>query len=833
MRYSLAVLIVLCLLAVNTPLFAQDVEQSAAEALDKILKDKDHAPRAEIDFLRKYPYTRAAHWLQILRSDRKWETLLVVKRKEWDKFPVYASLRWLHFHQDRPEGRWDTDGFSKNCKGSCGGESECCFFDVGASSLALLTFLGNGDTHRVGKFKKTVRRGFRFLLKYQQPDGKLLGKVEEYFLVQHALATASLVKAYAATRDGRLEQMAQKAVAAILSLRNPDGGWGDKESEIFATAAALMALDEARIAGFKEVRDFDWKGALEFARSQKKPDELLRITKEEIAVIKNCPKCGKDVLPDSGFCRHCGKKIRYTCLKCGKAAVPGSKFCRGCGRELFVHKKLSLASARAARLYCLLIAGESADLQAVRDELDALFASVKKCVEQKKPDHLLYFLGAQAAALAGPEAENKLWTIMEDAIEKSQCVGGCPDGSWDPNSHIGRIGGRIVSTCLMELALQKYEESKLISETPVSKEKEKFRKVREAIKKEVLKESPEITKLIKELADDEWRIRKKAAARLGKLGPEALPQLCRVYLETEDAQVKNSIGKYINNSRSYVFKKTLEKEKDHLENILKGEFFGDNRFPADQRVLIKLYLANIGISQAQEDLDYVLGKPVSQVCDVEEKKQITRACYLLYYYPDASVRLKVRVCLEDDIPKDLLEELVKGLSRVAADDRLDMVKKLANYLPNGSMPYLAGALDDKDPDVVKLALELLEKYDGPEANGLLVQMLAREGYGEYAAARLSNTLEGYSVPALLHAAACGDKETRPIAIKTLCSFDSNDAFNILVDYLDNPDENLKKAAREALAEIAGKDLGADGDAWIKWKNKKKETKVKGQRSKVE
>ncbi|HET6204975.1 MAG TPA: hypothetical protein VFI25_19460, partial [Planctomycetota bacterium] len=58
---------------------------------------------------------------------------------------LHGALEWLKKHQD-PEGRWDSDGFSKNCKGTvCDGPGEG-LHDIGVTGLALLAFLGDGNT---------------------------------------------------------------------------------------------------------------------------------------------------------------------------------------------------------------------------------------------------------------------------------------------------------------------------------------------------------------------------------------------------------------------------------------------------------------------------------------------------------------------------------------------------------------------------------------------------------------------------------------------------------------------------------------------------------------
>ena len=58
--------------------------------------------------------------------------------------PLRRALEWLAIHQD-VDGRWDADGFVKNCPpGACGRPGQPRN-DVGVTGLALLALLGDGN----------------------------------------------------------------------------------------------------------------------------------------------------------------------------------------------------------------------------------------------------------------------------------------------------------------------------------------------------------------------------------------------------------------------------------------------------------------------------------------------------------------------------------------------------------------------------------------------------------------------------------------------------------------------------------------------------------------
>ncbi len=168
---------------------------------------------------------------------------------------LLAALGWLARHQDK-DGRWDIDGFKKNCTNQkCGGEAKAETFDVGTSALALLAFMRAGQTHRSGEFKKTVRKGLRFLMREQDASGRFGPCEGESWFYNHVIASQAVFRAYAMTKDLKLKGPAEKALKYILDARNPGYGWkyepcGGK-NDTSVTTWAVLALKAAENAGFK------------------------------------------------------------------------------------------------------------------------------------------------------------------------------------------------------------------------------------------------------------------------------------------------------------------------------------------------------------------------------------------------------------------------------------------------------------------------------------------------------------------------------------------------------------------------------------------------------
>jgi hypothetical protein len=104
---------------------------------------------------------------------------------------VAQGLYWLSKHQ-ADDGHWSLDRFHHhgNCDGRCGGQGDGQS-DVGATALALLPFLGAGQTHTRGIYKTTVERGLTWLLLEQKSDGDLRGEGQGR-MYAHGIATIAL-----------------------------------------------------------------------------------------------------------------------------------------------------------------------------------------------------------------------------------------------------------------------------------------------------------------------------------------------------------------------------------------------------------------------------------------------------------------------------------------------------------------------------------------------------------------------------------------------------------------------------------------------------------------
>ena len=94
-----------------------------------------------------------------------------------------------------------------------------------ATGLALLPFLGAGQTHKKGEYQKVVQAGLYFLgNRMDRKTGSL--HEAEGTMYSHGIASITLCEAYAMTHDKSLFEPAQMAINFICYAQDPiGGGW--------------------------------------------------------------------------------------------------------------------------------------------------------------------------------------------------------------------------------------------------------------------------------------------------------------------------------------------------------------------------------------------------------------------------------------------------------------------------------------------------------------------------------------------------------------------------------------------------------------------------------
>jgi len=146
---------------------------------------------------------------------------------------------------------------------------------TGATAMALLPFLGAGQTHQQGQYKQNVERGLYFLtsqMKIRNEAGMQAGDLAQGrgSMYSHGLAAITLCEAYAMTHDRKLMTPAQASLNHIIYAQDPiGGGWRYNPRTPGDTSVVgwqLMALKSGHMA-YLAVPPATIQGAIKFLDS--------------------------------------------------------------------------------------------------------------------------------------------------------------------------------------------------------------------------------------------------------------------------------------------------------------------------------------------------------------------------------------------------------------------------------------------------------------------------------------------------------------------------------------------------------------------------------------
>ena len=169
---------------------------------------------------------------------------------------VALALKWIVNHQ-LEDGGWNFDHSIGKGDRSSPNPGNLVEARAGATAIALLPLLGNGQTHLTGKYKDVVRRGLEYLMSRGAPqrNGAVSYMEPGGTMYSHGLAAIVFAEAFAMTEDPLLAPFAQGSIWFIEQAQDPvGGGWRYQLNQAGDTSAVgwqVMAIKGAKLSGIQ------------------------------------------------------------------------------------------------------------------------------------------------------------------------------------------------------------------------------------------------------------------------------------------------------------------------------------------------------------------------------------------------------------------------------------------------------------------------------------------------------------------------------------------------------------------------------------------------------
>ena len=305
---------------------------------------------------------------------------------------VARGLAWLQRNQ-RKNGSWSMRGPYNDGAIS---ENECA-----ATAMALLAFLGDGNTHMKGEYREEVEKGVKHLLKLQDRSGFMAKQARSHEkMYSQAQATIVLCELYGMTKDSWLREPAQRAIDFAQESQSPQGGWRYEpkiDSDTSITGWFVMALESGRSAGLEV----------------------------NVSVLKKV----NDYLDTASS---------FDDAAYGYQANSGAS-----------------PAMTAEGLLCRQYTIWKRDHPPLRRGIKALLLDAPFTLSDR--DVYYWYYATQVMHHFGGSDWRKWNDVMRVELPKAQVIGGREDGSWAPQGdRWGRNHGRLYTTCLSLYCLEVY-----------------------------------------------------------------------------------------------------------------------------------------------------------------------------------------------------------------------------------------------------------------------------------------------------------------------------------------------------------------------------------------
>ena len=338
---------------------------------------------------------------RLRRDEFKREAVAALGGSDQSLEAIRLGLAWLGRHQ-HSDGYWSLNAFHNAEPGKRYTGQGSARSDSAATALALLPFLGDGQTHLVGEHQAVVQRGIAWLLSRQGKDGELVGgQSGQTRMYAHALATIALCEAYGMTRDEALRAPAERALAFLVSAQHkPSGGWRYQPNQAADTSVVgwqVLAIKSGQMAGVEV------------------PGEVLEGVGRWLEKVEGSGK-------ERG-------RFRY---QAGRPISP---------------------AMTAEALLCLQFMGTPRHDARLQSGVDYLLEHLPK--PGRESSYYWYYATQVVYHMQG-EPWQKWNDALRDMLVKTQLREGHLAGTWDPKDQWERSGGRLYATSLRLLMLEVY-----------------------------------------------------------------------------------------------------------------------------------------------------------------------------------------------------------------------------------------------------------------------------------------------------------------------------------------------------------------------------------------
>lgn len=323
---------------------------------------------------------------------------------------VRRGLAWLARSQG-PEGNWGSN-------------------DLGLVALGALAFLSAGHLPDEGPYGKNVRLALDYMASKVRPSGLLNESNERRDMYNHGLATFVLTQAYGMSGDERIGRMAERGIELICETQCRDGSWDyvarrqERGHDLSICVMQAIALRGAMDAGIEV------------------PPQTVR---DALAAVRRYyrPRGQPDGLGREFAGQH------------ADALRPGQFTYRGTGETV---------AMAAAGVVCLQEFGEYGDFRIFRS-MQVVTRAIRERSGHRGGDrgqanqpvfdaYTLYYV-SQALYQVGGEDWRAHYPLLRDGIVRSQrrSRNEAEDGSWDDNTRVGGLAGRLFGTSAAVFAL--------------------------------------------------------------------------------------------------------------------------------------------------------------------------------------------------------------------------------------------------------------------------------------------------------------------------------------------------------------------------------------------